>query len=467
MEVMDEVRVLLRDADPDGELPPCHLRSLVLGRDALEQVPELLDVLLRETGADADGRVVLLVDPTLIVREGADVKLRAEQLLAERFDTVKAVLDDGHDELHVVDEVVAAAAEAARGAAAVVALGGGTVSDIGKLAVAACEPPPVLVTLQTAASVDGYTDDVSVLLRDGVKRTVPSRWPDAVVADAQTIAEAPVGMTCAGFGEMTSMLTAPADWYLASLVGASGFHDGPIRLLDRVGDGLAQWSVGVGSGDPAAVERLTHALAVRGIVTGVAGTTAALSGVEHLVSHMLDLHHAEHDLRMGLHGAQVGVGAVVAAACWELLADRMADETPTLTADALDEDAAHQHVLAAFGHLDERIVAECWSDYAAKLRRLDRERVEAVLGDWPRHVKRLGELVRPSAEIAERLAAAGATASFAALDPAVGPGLARWAVANCALMRNRFTVVDLLMLLGWWGEAEVDEVFERVARVTS
>jgi glycerol dehydrogenase-like iron-containing ADH family enzyme len=55
--------------------------------------------------------------------------------------------------------------------------------------------------------VDGYTDDVSVILRGGVKRTVPSRWPDVVIADAETIAGAPPVMNRAGYGEMTSMFT--------------------------------------------------------------------------------------------------------------------------------------------------------------------------------------------------------------------------------------------------------------------
>jgi hypothetical protein len=31
-------------------------------------------------------------------------------------------------------------------------------------------------------------------------------------------------------------------------------------------------------------------------------------------------------------------------------------------------------------------------------------------------------------------------------------------------MRNRFTVVDLLMLLDWWADDDVDEVLGRAAR---
>ena len=90
----------------------------------------------------------------------------------------------------------------------------------------------------------------------------------------------------------------------------SKFHDGPIRLLEAVGADVHEWAPGVGREEPDAIERLTRALAVRGIASGVAGTTAVLSGMEHLVSHMLDLHHIERHLPMGLHGAQVGVASI-------------------------------------------------------------------------------------------------------------------------------------------------------------
>ena len=92
--------------------------------------------------------------------------------------------------------------------------------------------------VQTAASVDGYTDDVSVILRDGVKRTVPSRWPGVVLADVTTITQAPDRLTTSGFGEVMSMFTAPADWYLASVFGMDDtFHPGVAHGVRRVGHG--------------------------------------------------------------------------------------------------------------------------------------------------------------------------------------------------------------------------------------
>ena len=39
------------------------------------------------------------------------------------------------------------------------------------------------MVVQTAASVNAFSDDMAVLLKAGAKRTVPSRWPDALLVD--------------------------------------------------------------------------------------------------------------------------------------------------------------------------------------------------------------------------------------------------------------------------------------------
>lgn len=475
--VVEPIDDLLAETDPEGTLAPCGIRRLIIGSEALSTVVDTVSDLLSQTSEpDRESRagVALLVDATLITRESEDVKSAVEASLRDRFDVTRTVLRDGHSELHVVDNVMDDAAVAARGMDAVVAVGGGTISDIAKVAVERARrggTRPVLVTVQTAASVDGFTDDVSVILRDGVKRTVPSQWPDAVIADTGVIAEAPPTMNRAGFGEMTSMLVAPADWRLAALVGTDPtFKRSAVRLLGSVGEDLESWSVGIRQGRTEAVAALARALALRGIVTGVAGTTAVLSGVEHLVSHMLDQYHTEHGMPMGLHGAQVGAGAVLAASAWEMLFDRLdGASVGSLKLDAaLDQEAGRVRVLAAFERVDPslRVAEECWKDYSTKLDAIasNASRLRTVLDGWADVSAELRGLVRPAAGIAAALRSAGCAPSLAELDPHIAPDLGRWALENCALMRNRFTVVDLLNVLGWWRPADVDEVLDRAAR---
>lgn len=467
------LRTALEAADPDGRLVPVGLRRIVVAADALGT---LVDTVAEEQahagGGDATGTVVVLVDATPITRDGDDLKKRVHDALAVRFPVRTTVLRGPHPTLHVDDETMDAATAAVADAACVVSVGGGTITDIAKVATARVDGVP-LVVVQTAASVDGFTDNVSVVLRGGVKRTVPSRWPSVVLADVTTIAQAPERLTTSGYGEVLSMFTAPADWYLASALGVDdSYHPAAGTVFAALGHGVGQWSAGVARRDPDAIGQLVRTLAVRGVVTGTTGTTACLSGVEHVVSHMLDMFHDAHHLPIGLHGAQVGVASVVAAAAWEHLLDGFDpadDGSGRFTWDSLfpDPDSRRDTVFAAFAELDPSGArgAECWSDYRAKLTRWTgaRPAVEAAFRDWDRHRAVVSELLVDSSTLGAGLVASGAVARFADLDPAVDDATTRWAVAHCHLMRNRFTVVDLLDLLGRWTEKDQDAVLGAAA----
>jgi glycerol-1-phosphate dehydrogenase [NAD(P)+] len=40
-----------------------------------------------------------------------------------------------------------------------------------------------------------------------------------------------------------------------------------------------------------------------------------------------------------------------------------------------------------------------------------------------------------------------------------------WALRNCHLMRNRFTLADLLFFVGWWDDEFVERLFDRARSV--
>ena len=67
-------------------------------------------------------------------------------------------------------------------------------------------------------------------------------------------------------------------------------------------------------------------------------------------------------------------------------------------------------------------------------------------------------MVQPPENLRPTLQASGAPSTFAELNPSITPELARWAVSNCFVMRNRFNLVDLLDLMGLWTDDMVDLV---------
>jgi glycerol-1-phosphate dehydrogenase [NAD(P)+] len=70
-------------------------------------------------------------------------------------------------------------------------------------------------------------------------------------------------------------------------------------------------------------------------------------------------------------------------------------------------------------------------------------------------------MVLPPERLGGALREAGAPARFGELDPPVAPEVVRWALGSCHLMRNRFTLADLLFFAGWWDDTFVERVLER------
>ena len=438
--------------------------------NVLEILHEVVSRYLLKEGRPAENaKISLVVDPVLIKRAGEDLKTQIQELLLEKHIVTRVTLDDGHDVLHAEAQILEEAALAVIGSDCIVSVGSGTLSDIAKVA-SQRSNVPVHIIIQTAASVDGFTDNFSVILQNGVKKTVLSRWPEAVLADVRTIAEAPAHLTAAGMGEMMSMFCAPGDWYLASQLGVDHtFTPVLLELLLICGDGIEDWSKGLASGDQEKARALATALDLRGIVTGCGGTTASLSGMEHLFSHMLDMVASEKHTKMGLHGAQVGVGSIIRAVAWEVFCERM-DETPLDPSKIdLSPDAHTQTILGAFRDLDPSgaIGQECASRYGTKLNALSQtwSNAASFFAEWNIHKARHDELVCNSHKIAEYLVRAKAPMRFDHLDPPTPEDLTRWVVGNCQFMRERLTIADLLYLAGWLDDEGVSRIMRGVDEV--
>lgn len=454
------LREALALADPEEKLAPIGMRRIEIGADALDLLPEVVSDLAR--GAP---RVVLAMDATPMRRAGEDLKKEAERLLAGRFEVRRAVLGEGRTQLHADEEALAEAGRAVAEADCVVVVGSGTIADVCKEATARAGAPPLII-VQTAASVNAFSDDVSVLLKSGTKRTVPSRWPDALLVDLATLADAPPAMNLAGFGDIISMWTAPADWYLASAVGMDdSYHAAPVAMLYEGGRELLDGAAALRSGDPEALDRLARVLTLSGITLGIAGKTAPLSGTEHLVSHLIDMSAEQSGRPVAFHGAQVAVATLPVAAAWEVFLTEFDPSTIDLDRFFPDEEEMEPLVKDAFAFIDPSggVGEECWNDYAKKLAlwRRSRERVERFFEEWPEHRARMREMVLPPERLGGALREAGAPVRFGELDPPVAPDVTRWALRNCHLMRNRFTLADLLFFADLWDDAFVERILER------
>jgi glycerol-1-phosphate dehydrogenase [NAD(P)+] len=479
---------------PDGSrLRPLGLGRVVSGAGAVDGLADVAAGLGRP-----GGEVVVLAAATPISAGGRDLRTVVEETLAARFIVRWVTVGPGDGAVHADEPTLAAAASATADADCVVTVGSGTITDIGKAAAGDGTP---LVAVQTATSVNGYADPFSVLLRHGVKRTTPSRWPDALVVDAEVLLDAPPDLNRAGAGDLMAMFTANADWYLASAVhgqvppgpgpgddpspptgGSPGdppYHPAVGELVRARGPRLLELASGLGPAvgrggvqaparpGPGPLAELADLLTLSGIAMGVAGSTAPASGMEHAVSHLLEMAATARGAPTSFHGTQVGVASVVAARTWAHVLRRVAGGGLERPARLPDLDAVRGRIGRAFAPVDPSgaMAAECFAGYAAKLQRLGSGGdpggpLAALRASWAAHRDVLDRLLIEPAALADALRAAGLPTRFR--DLPVDDETARWALANCGLQRERFGVADLAMLLGAWEEADVDEVLDGV-----
>ena len=484
-------------ASPGADrLQPLGLGRVIDGEGALDELARAVADFPR-----AGEGVVVLAAATPMRVAGWDLRAEATEVLGRGFAVDWVTLGPADGQVHADEETVAAARRATAGAGCVVTIGSGTITDIGKVSTSNGTP---LVAVQTATSVNGYADSFSVLLRRGVKRTSASRWPDALLIDPAILGAAPPDLNRAGVGDLMAMFTATADWYLASAVSdgchldtaaarAEPHYNATVAGIVRAHGGAAAGTGGRPgvrprprrparpSGEPGhgvsaetqragGLDELARILTLSGIAMGVAGSTAPASGMEHAVSHLLEMAATARAERASFHGTQVGVASVVAAATWAHVRRRIGAGALGQPGRIPDPDQARDRIREAFTGIDPTgtMAAECFADYAAKLRPLaaDGDPLAGLRTGWDGHEAMLGETLIEPAELARGLRSAGLPASFGELAEPVGDADARWAVANCPLMRQRFGVADLAMLLGAWEEDDIDEVLAEAAVLT-
>jgi glycerol-1-phosphate dehydrogenase [NAD(P)+] len=449
----------LGEASGGGSLQKLGLGGVLLGSGVLSALPEIV----AELGV-AHGEVALLADCRPMPGAEPDIKTAIEaQLRASGLDVRRATIGDTDACVHADSGTLDAATALCKEADLLISVGSGTVADVGK-AVAGKVPKLRHVIVQTAASVNGFADDQSVLLVEGVKRTTATRWPDRLIIDTDVLSLAPASLNRAGLGDLMATFTAPADWLLASFVGQDASYSPAVVALARSHiDALLDAAPGIGVGDPTALETLAATLTLSGISMGVAGRTSPGSGMEHTVSHLLEM--AAHDNGVApLHGAKVGALSVLAALLWEHV--REAARSGSL--DRLRFPSPQEmegRVHDAFSTLDPtgRIARECWSDYARKLQRWhdSAEIVRTSAARWTSLDAHLDELLAPPQRLIEALQLAGAPIRLSELG--VDATTARWALTNCHLMRDRFTVADLAFLMGLWEADDVDRLLDEAA----
>lgn len=335
------------------------------------------------------------------------------------------------DDLHAHYTHVQELADAMPENAVPVAVAAGTINDFTKRL--ACEKNCRYLCVPTACSVDGYTSYGAALIKDGFKQTLPCPAPLAIIADTDVLYTAPRSMYASGYADLAAKVPAGADWIIAEELGIE-----PIRkdIWDLV--------------QPTLVERLTHPEDMEGIFFGLAATGYAMqwyresrpaSGAEHLFAHVLEMDGVDAS-----HGFKVALGTLASTAMYEWLFAHSADEIRALATLPLPADARREEInmLLSSGHYGsnaEKIAMDKYLEGNAAVARR-----ELILKHWDSMQRRTIAQLIPYTSLLSMFEFVGAPTKLADLH--LKRNYAKHALLTSQLIRNRYTIVDLLMDLG-------------------
>lgn len=273
------------------------LRYLDISDGALERLPEMLRPVVQ------DGTIFLITDERI---ESAAGQRTVALLERHRFEYRHICLHGSPKVLPNEEYLDILRSTYPENAVFILGVGSGVINDLCKVLAVEHSVPCGIVA--TAPSMDGYASNSSAMEFAGIKTTVYTTCPTLICCDTQILRQAPEEMLSAGFGDMAAKLISITDWKIAHWVTGEYYCEQVAALMRRAYKSVLENVEGVAARKEAAIRCMMEGLILSGVAMSFAGISRPASGMEHTISHLLEMFALARGSQPAAHGLQVGYG---------------------------------------------------------------------------------------------------------------------------------------------------------------
>ena len=318
-----------------------------------------------------------------------------------------------------------------------IAVGSGVINDLVKWVAYLRKKPYIAVA--TAASMNGYASANVAATVDGLKVLFHAEACIAVFTTPEIITGAPFELTTSGLGDVLAKPVSSADWKLNQFLFDDYHCQFSVDLLKKLEPIYLENPDKIKGKDPAACKALFDALFLSSIAMTITGTSSPASGGEHLISHTLDMIANRDGRKHDFHGRQVGVSSILMAALYEKI---MRIEKPVYK--DIPPNIDHEF----WGTLSPVVEQE----YSKKIPKLEHAvNFLSQPENWDKLRTAIQPNLIPAAKLKNCLMKAEGAHRFEDIrdnDIALVKDKFLSVVSNANQMRERFTILDLAVLLG-------------------
>ncbi len=334
-----------------------------------------------------------------------------------------------------------------------IAVGSGAINDLARFISSRCHIP--YISIPTAASMDGYSAEVSLLVLNGIKKTISATYPMAIYADIDILKNAPASLVAAGFGDLICKKTAAFDWRISNLINGESYCQNTVDVVNEVVEKTIENALKISQRDEEAIKTLAEGLMISGLSMHWVGKSRPAAGAEHHLAHFIGMKAMMDHKHTHLHGIEVAVMTLVII---EVYKEILSQDFQSVNVEAAFEKSLNKEEY-------EVKIKEIYQDSASQIFKENENKIfdkdkwiahgNKVKGSMTQIKKEIQPKIPDSNRIVEVLKSMGAPSSPAEL------GLSKEALKEAILyakeVRNKYTILEIAEYLGC-----LEEVAEKV-----
>ena len=190
-----------------------------------------------------------------------------------------------------------------------------------------------------------------------MKVSLNNQCPQGILLDAEILAQAPMRMLWAGFGDMVAKYVAICEWRITNLITGEYYCEAVAELTRTALRKIMANADKLVQRDPEAVLAVADGLVLAGLSMAFAGCSRPASGLEHYFSHMWEMMALDRGQPYDLHGILVGVGTVLTMRLYQWIRTLKPDpERMQAHARAYSYEAWEKQVRRIFGKAADEII---------------------------------------------------------------------------------------------------------------
>ena len=281
--------------------------------------------------------------------------------------------------------------------ALMIAVGSGTINDITRYISFHKNIPYYIVG--TAPSMDGYASDVSPVIIDKLKRSLPAHCASGIIGDTDILATAPDKMVAAGVGDILAKFLDTNDWRLSHILNGESYCDEVAQIMMDSTERVVANIDGLVRRDSDAMQYLMESLVMCGIAMSFVGSSRPGSAAEHSMAHVMEMLSLLGGDYGELHGTCVGMATCVITRMYEMFLDKLPIDyqKAALHAETFDYDSWVKEMRRIYTSAADPVIR-----LYEKEKRNDPENVKARIAGIKEHEEEIISLIRETVKKSRR-----------------------------------------------------------------